>query len=82
MASAIKATYGDEVIVTITADKFYSETTSFAAGGLWEVCVCAYACVLYWSTCCSWTSTGWNYPDVCFYDCVFSPICSEIRRMS
>ena len=44
MASAIKATYGDEVTVTITADKFYSETTSFAAGGLWEVCVCV--CVI------------------------------------
>lgn len=36
VAYAIKQKYGDLAEITITADKFYDETTSIAAGGLWE----------------------------------------------
>jgi glycine/D-amino acid oxidase-like deaminating enzyme len=37
VAQALKKKYGEGVEVTITADKFYDQTTSYAAGGLWEV---------------------------------------------
>jgi hypothetical protein len=37
VAQAIKKEYGNAVEITITADKFYESTTSYAAGGLWEV---------------------------------------------
>mmetsp|Transcript_28974 Transcript_28974/g.48893 ORF Transcript_28974/g.48893 Transcript_28974/m.48893 type:complete len:224 (-) Transcript_28974:714-1385(-) len=36
VARALKEKYGDFIALTITADKFYDQTTSFAAGGLWE----------------------------------------------
>ena len=81
MASAIKATYGDEVTVTITADKFYSETTSFAAGGLWEVCVCVCVCYTGVLVAHGRVLDGTALMFVSMTACV-SPICSEIRRMS
>jgi len=35
-ALRIKETYGEAVSVTVMADKFLDETTSFGSGGLWE----------------------------------------------